>query len=142
MNNLNNSLILCNSFREQITQSLKEIVGSKLFKIEYVNELNEVKLTFRLSDNNNFKSIKLKNCYAFKDFGIFDMQIELALVKEPGHFFREYCKLHNIEFQFSHQLEIYPQGFKSEINEEVSFRTFFAVCESIEFVSSLGEIEF
>ena len=141
MNDVKKSQVLCNSFREKINDALKQIVGSLLYKVEFTNSRNEVLLLFKLPESTAFKVIKLQNCYAFKDFGIYDMPIELALIKEPTHLFREYCRANSIDFQFAHQLEIYPQKFKRVTDENLTYRTFFAICEHVE-LFSMSEIDF
>ena len=128
---------------KEVNIDFQRLKDNYLQKIEFKKDGQIVMLTFRSVVNDKANILKLINCLAFKDLGIFDFPIEAVLIRKPGHFFREYCNKKGIDFNLYYQLEILPKGFIKKDGDEVEYRTFFALFENIEFLSSIdGEEDF
>ena len=128
--------------QQEINRDLEAIKGNTLLSIEFKKMENLLMLTFCSMGGDKFNVLKLLNCHAFKDLGVYDLAINEVLVKEVGHFFREYCIAKGIDFNNLFQIEVYPADFRKTENEDVYFKTFFAICQEVEMTTLLSKPDF
>jgi hypothetical protein len=142
MENLDNNLRIRNLHKLEVNKKLQEFKESEFVKMEFKSIEDNILLTFK-SLAGHYNTLQLIKCYAFNDMGDNRDKVNEIIVKDVGHFFREHCNARHIDSRFCYQVEVYPINYKTLVDGEIRYNTFFAICEDIVVHTSLeNEVEF